>query len=173
MKILKITNLKTGQVQQSDFQTQEECLAHFEKYKAVGFWGKEEHSIVHPSYVINHPEVLEVVGQEAAAEIPATYDANGVETSPFVPAKEFIQAVPYQAAYEEIVPEVIEVIPCEYTMEIIDNSLVEAREAIIQQIASLEAQITPRRVREALLSGDHTFIQNIEAQISALRGTLV
>lgn len=155
MKILKITNVKTGQVQQSDFQTQEECLAHFEKHKIEGFWGKEEQIIVHPSYVINHPEI---------PEIPATFDQNGVELSPLIPAT---------LAYDEIVPESTEIIPCEYTMEIIDNSLVEAREAIIQQIASLEAQITPRRVREALLSGDHTFIQSIEVQITALRLTLV
>lgn len=40
------------------------------------------------------------------------------------------------------------------------------------QIANLEAQITARRIREAILTGDNTFIQNIETQIQALRNQL-
>lgn len=41
----------------------------------------------------------------------------------------------------------------------------------LEQIAALEAQVTPRRLREAAL-GDMAFIADIEAQISTLRSTL-
>jgi hypothetical protein len=37
------------------------------------------------------------------------------------------------------------------------------------QIRALEARITQRRLREAVLSGDMSFIADIEAQIAALR----
>lgn len=40
------------------------------------------------------------------------------------------------------------------------------------QIATLEAQVTPRRIREALISGNNTFIEGIEAQITTLRNQL-
>lgn len=126
MKILKITNLKTGQVQQSDFKTIEELNEHFGKHK----WGEEEKIIVHPAYEINHDEIPEVIGQEASAEVPAVLDSNGVEISPLIPAKEFIQAVPFQAAFIEIVPERIEIIPCEYTKEILDTDAEEAQKKI-------------------------------------------
>jgi hypothetical protein len=39
----------------------------------------------------------------------------------------------------------------------------------ITAIVELEVQITPRRLREALLTGDNSFIKNIEDQIAALR----
>ena len=44
--------------------------------------------------------------------------------------------------------------------------------SVIRQIEELEAKQTPRRIREALLSGDHSFIESIEAQIAALRSQL-
>lgn len=40
---------------------------------------------------------------------------------------------------------------------------------IDRQIRELEAKVTPRRLRDALISGDKTFISDIEAQIAALR----
>lgn len=40
------------------------------------------------------------------------------------------------------------------------------------QILALEATVTQRRVREALLSGDHSFIEGVDEQIAALRATL-
>lgn len=47
-----------------------------------------------------------------------------------------------------------------------------AREAL-QQIAALEAQVTPRRVREAVLTPEGvTWLDNIETQIAVLRGAL-
>lgn len=40
------------------------------------------------------------------------------------------------------------------------------------QIAKLEASITPRRLREAITSGDYTFIIDIESEIQNLRSKL-
>ena len=49
----------------------------------------------------------------------------------------------------------------------------EARNATLKAIADLEASVTARRVREAFLSGDKSFIENVEAQIEELRKGLV
>lgn len=40
------------------------------------------------------------------------------------------------------------------------------------QIMALESTITPRRLRDALLSGSMQFIQDVEDQIDALRSQL-
>lgn len=48
----------------------------------------------------------------------------------------------------------------------------DPKEAIKSQIVQLEAQITQRRLREAMISGDKSFIQSIDAQIAALRAQL-
>lgn len=45
--------------------------------------------------------------------------------------------------------------------------------AILAQIAELENSITQRRLREALLTGDTTFINSVETQIATLRKQLV
>jgi hypothetical protein len=37
------------------------------------------------------------------------------------------------------------------------------------QIAALEAKLTQRRLREAVISGDNSFIADIDAQITTLR----
>lgn len=50
------------------------------------------------------------------------------------------------------------------TIHIDDNVIIK------QQIAALEAQQTPRRIRESLK--DQTFLNNLDAQIAALRGQL-
>jgi hypothetical protein len=42
----------------------------------------------------------------------------------------------------------------------------------LKQIEELEKQITPRRVREAILTGDITLIMNIDNQIQQIRATL-
>lgn len=44
--------------------------------------------------------------------------------------------------------------------------------AIRQQIAELEASVTPRRLREAVLTGDHSFVDSIDKQIAALRAAI-
>ncbi len=51
------------------------------------------------------------------------------------------------------------------------NQMIQRQEKL-KQIADLEKQITTRRVREALVSGDNSFIVNIENQIIAIRNTL-
>lgn len=43
---------------------------------------------------------------------------------------------------------------------------------IIKEIELLESTITPRRLREAILSGDTSFIESVEQQISTLRNSL-
>lgn len=48
----------------------------------------------------------------------------------------------------------------------------QAKAEKLAQIAALEAQVTPRRIREAVLSGDSSFIAEIDAQIAAIRATL-
>ncbi len=90
MFILKVRN-KIG-TQASDFATNDEAVAHFEKYRLSGFWGKEGYSINHPEVIIDYPEV------------PAT------ETTPAIPAR------------TEVTPAYTEVIPCEYTWEIQDKT---------------------------------------------------
>ena len=52
------------------------------------------------------------------------------------------------------------------------NQAQAAIDAKKRQIASLEKQITPRRIREALLSNDKSFIQDIDNQITTLRNQL-
>jgi len=39
------------------------------------------------------------------------------------------------------------------------------------QIIELETQVTQRRIREAIITGDKTFITDIDAQITTLRAT--
>ena len=51
-------------------------------------------------------------------------------------------------------------------------SQIDPKAAIKAHIASLEASITPRRLREAVLSGDHAFITGVDAHIEALRAKL-
>jgi hypothetical protein len=52
------------------------------------------------------------------------------------------------------------------------NSLRAAKDKIKGQIQNLENQITPRRIREAIVTQDYTFIEGIEEQIQTLRAQL-
>ena len=45
---------------------------------------------------------------------------------------------------------------------------IEPLPSAADKIAELEAKVTPRRSREAMLTGDYSFIRNIEEQIKAL-----
>lgn len=47
-----------------------------------------------------------------------------------------------------------------------------ANELILSQIAGLEASVTDRRIREAVLGIDHGWLKGINDQISALRAQL-
>lgn len=49
---------------------------------------------------------------------------------------------------------------------------VEPVPSAAEKIAELEAKITPRRLREAL-AGDTAFIEDIDKQISILRGEII
>ena len=44
----------------------------------------------------------------------------------------------------------------------------QVKAGIISEISILEAKVTPRRAREAMLTGDYSFIQGVEDQIKAL-----
>ena len=46
------------------------------------------------------------------------------------------------------------------------------KEAIKNEIEALEASLTPRRLREALLTGDNSFVSEVENKIIALRAKL-
>lgn len=48
----------------------------------------------------------------------------------------------------------------------------QAKQDILDQIIMLEAQITERRLREVLISGDKSFITDINNQITVLRTQL-
>ena len=51
--------------------------------------------------------------------------------------------------------------------------LVEANENLKEQISALEASITPRRIREAVLSTEgETWLKGVNDQITTLRGQL-
>jgi hypothetical protein len=58
-----------------------------------------------------------------------------------------------------------------YTL--VDEAPINPQEEILRQIYILEAQITRRREREAILTTEgKTWLQNIEAQIETLRNQL-
>jgi hypothetical protein len=59
-----------------------------------------------------------------------------------------------------------------YSIEVVDISKEVEKQKIIKQIEELEAMITPRRIREALLSKDYTVISRVEEQIAILRSQL-
>jgi hypothetical protein len=48
----------------------------------------------------------------------------------------------------------------------------DSRKEKLAAIAELEAQVSPRRYREAFLTGDKSFIESIEAQVNAIREKL-
>lgn len=51
-------------------------------------------------------------------------------------------------------------------------SLIDPAGAILQKISELEASVTPRRLREAVLTGDHSFVDSVDKQIAALRASI-
>jgi len=48
----------------------------------------------------------------------------------------------------------------------------DLRKEKLAAIAELEATVTNRRLREAVLSGDNSFIESVDAQVAAIRETL-
>ena len=54
----------------------------------------------------------------------------------------------------------------------LETAEVQRKLGIQKQITDLEATITNRRIREAQMTGDMTFISGVDAQIAVLRGQL-
>lgn len=54
----------------------------------------------------------------------------------------------------------------------VTDTAAQTRKNIIDQIYALEATITPRRVREAILGIDNDWLSNVESEIDALREQL-
>jgi hypothetical protein len=52
------------------------------------------------------------------------------------------------------------------------KTVVDPNEQTKLQIAVLESSLTPRRIRESLLSGDQSFIKSVDDQIAVLRAQL-
>ena len=50
--------------------------------------------------------------------------------------------------------------------------MVDPKDAIRAEITTLEASITPRRLRDAVLTGDTSFVKQVDAEIAALRAKL-
>jgi hypothetical protein len=50
--------------------------------------------------------------------------------------------------------------------------LKNSKEAILKQIAELEASVTSRRIREAVISGNNSFIVSVDSQIAVLRAKI-
>ena len=107
-------------------------------------WGKPAHTIT-----------TDVILVEAKEQITELIDEVEVVVQEYAPA-----------VYETID------VPSEYEVEIVDISDEIAKDAIRKQIAELEASITPRRMREAIMSGDYSWIENVDLEIEILRGEL-
>lgn len=97
------------------------------------------------------------------------------EEVPEIKEIQLIEGVEVEVITQEYQPAVYQTIevPAEYSYEITDITaeLESSKLVKLRQIEELEALVTPRRYREALLSGDHSFIESIEAQIEVLRNS--
>lgn len=143
MKRLNIYNTNNRIIAYRDFNNDQELNEYISFIHVNNSWGKPEHQVL--------------VSPEQTIQIEAVLDEEGNELEP---------------ARTEIIEAVYETVPSEFTYEIVDiTSEIEA-ENKKKQIAELEAQITPRRLREALLSGDTSFIDSVEQQIQAIRNNL-
>ena len=54
----------------------------------------------------------------------------------------------------------------------VDTKIEELKQQKLYEIKKLESQITNRRIREAILTGDYEFINDIENKINELRKEL-
>lgn len=57
-------------------------------------------------------------------------------------------------------------------LEAIRAASVTAPVRAARELIALELSVTPRKIREAILTGDHSFIKAVDSQIAALRGQL-
>lgn len=149
---LIVKNKATGQTEQSDFKTQAECEAHKEYLKSIGYSFE--------SFTFERPSFEEVVTPAWTEETPAEFDENGNETKP----SQTINHEEVKIFHEAVV----EIVGPSYSFEIVEDLKTEK----LQKIKDLEQSITPRRLREAILSGNNSFIEQVEAQISEIRNNL-
>ena len=143
MFTLKVTK-QNGSTEQSDFATNVECTAHFEFYKALGYWGKEQETVHHDEIIIHHEEVPAIT--EARLE-------SGVVVVVLIE-----EAIP---ARDEVIAAWDEVIPVDYTYSITEQA---------EPIADI-SPISPRQIRLALLASGITEA-SIDGVIAALESPL-
>lgn len=144
MKKIKIISKQTNEITHlAKFETQEECNAWIQECESVEAFGKPEHQIV-----------IEEI-KYVSIEVVLDENDNIVEE-----------------ARTEVIPAIVETIPAEYTIEIEDISSEVEKQQKLEAIEELEAQITPRRIREAILTGDNSFILSMETQIEQIRNSL-
>lgn len=53
--------------------------------------------------------------------------------------------------------------------EVLPVQVTSSKDTILAEIQELEATVTPRRVREALISGDTSYIKSVDVAVSKLR----
>lgn len=140
----KISIIRNGQItNQAEFTNDELLNEWLNRETLNGSFGKPEHQVL--------------VSPEQTIQIEAVFDEQGNELEP---------------ARTEVIEAVYETVPSEFTIEIVDISSEIEREDKLKQIRELESQITPRRMREAMLYNDFSFIQEVNSQIEALRQQL-
>jgi hypothetical protein len=144
--ILKVTRVD-GSVQES-FKSLEDAEDYFLKYN----WGAEERTIHHEAEILHHEE--QIINHEAVYS--QEVKDLGTLLSPVVITQAYDEII---AAYDEVIKEAYdEVIPCEYTKEIIE-------------VKPVIAPISPRQLETALLSLGITY-EMVLAQIALLPDTV-
>lgn len=53
--------------------------------------------------------------------------------------------------------------------EVLPVQVPSSKDTILAEIQELESTVTPRRVREALISGDTSYIKSVDVAVSKLR----
>lgn len=152
-----IITMKNGIFVTSDFKDQTEVDNYLAYIAVNGNWGRGSHN-----YLVS-PEVQEILYQPA--QLPV-FDEQGNEISPAIPE---IPAVPYQAA-------VYEIVPAEYTVEIIDitnelklkrirerrNSLISEADIVVNKAYDSGSGIAAAKAyRQALRDITNAFIADM------------
>ena len=152
MFILKVTNKESGLVEQTNFLTKEQCLEH----KAF----IENNGYVFIDRIETIPTWIEITKEAWIETIPAKFDENGIEVEPEQQISHDQEVVQHDQSTLAV--------KATHDFEIIEDNRLEN----LQRITELESKVTNRRIREALLTGDYSFIRLIEDQISAIRSSL-
>ena len=119
----------SGAIVWRDFDTQLEAEQYIAEVSSKGNWGIPEGlNIITPEEVIDHPEILPIPEIPAHDIIPATFDAQGNELTPMLPAQAYVPGVPGVPAWTEVIPAVTSVIPG-FTVQYTDITAQLAEEA--------------------------------------------